>query len=44
MGKADGELKNWLPKRGKKIMGIPETLGFIIVLVFVVVVLVLVAR
>ena len=44
MGKAKDELKNWVPKRGKKIMGIPEWLGFLIVLAFVIVVLVLVAR
>lgn len=44
MGKAKDELKSWFPKRGKKIMGIPEILGFLIILVFVSVVLVLVAH
>lgn len=32
---------NWAPQRGKKIMGMPEMLGFGIVLVFVIVLLVL---
>jgi hypothetical protein len=35
MGKAKDELKNWAPKRGKKIMGVPEWLGFAVVLIFV---------
>jgi hypothetical protein len=34
MSRAKNELKKWAPQRGKKVMGIPEWFGFLIVMVF----------
>jgi hypothetical protein len=44
MSRAKDELKHWVPQRGKKIMGIPEYLGFTVVLIIVIIILIAVAR